>query len=242
MAPADKPDTGDVGERLSSMTAEVGDRVEHVLEEIKPRLRGWLHAATLPLIAVAGVVLIVLSPRPSIAWASAIYAACAVLLFGVSAIYHTGTWSPVAHGRLQRFDHANIFLLIAGSYTPYTLLLLDRGEATVLLLLVWTGALAGVLFRVFWVDAPRWLYVPIYLALGWAAMFWMPQFAEAASTTVLVLLVVGGALYSIGGLVYGLQRPNPSPAWFGFHEVFHSFTIAAFVVHYIGVSIAAYTS
>jgi hemolysin III len=242
MAHADKRATGDVGERLSSVTAEVGDRVEQVIEEIKPRLRGWLHAATLPLIAVAGVVLIALSPRPSIAWATAIYAACAVLLFGVSAVYHTGTWSPKAHGRLQRFDHANIFLLIAGSYTPYTLLLLDRDDATVLLSLVWTGALAGVLFRVFWVDAPRWLYVPIYLALGWAALFWMPQFAASASTTVLVLLIIGGALYSVGGLVYGLQRPNPSPAWFGFHEVFHSLTIAAFVVHYIGVSIAAYTS
>jgi hemolysin III len=102
--------------------------------------------------------------------------------------------------------------------------------------------LAGVVFRIFWIDAPRWLYVPIYLALGWAALFWMPQFAASASTTVLVLLVVGGALYSVGGLVYGLRRPNPFPAWFGFHEVFHSLTIAAFVVHYVGVSIAVHTS
>ena len=242
MAPVDKPTIGEVGERLSHVTAEVGDRVEHAIEEIKPRLRGWLHAATVPLIVVAGVVLIALSPRASIAWATAVYVACAVLLFGVSAVYHTGSWSPAAHGRLQRFDHANIFLLIAGSYTPYTLLLLERGDATVLLVLVWAGALAGVFFRIFWIDAPRWLYVPIYLALGWAALFWMPQFAASASTTVLVLLVVGGALYSIGGLVYGLQRPNPFPTWFGFHEVFHSLTIAAFIVHYVGVSIVTYTS
>ncbi|CAA9317100.1 MAG: FIG01964566: Predicted membrane protein, hemolysin III homolog [uncultured Nocardioidaceae bacterium] len=236
---ADEPDAGD---RLASATAEVSARLEHVIEEIKPRLRGWLHAATLPLIAVAGIVLIALSPRPAIAWASAVYAVCAVLLFGVSALYHTGTWSPAAHARLKRFDHANIFLLIAGSYTPYTMLLLDRSDATALLSLVWVGAAAGVLFRVFWIGAPRWLYVPIYLALGWAAVFWTPQFAASASTTVLILLVVGGALYSIGGIVYGLQRPNPSPTWFGFHEVFHSLTIAAFVVHYVGISIAAYSS
>jgi hemolysin III len=234
---ADEPDAG-----LSAATAEVSERIEHVIEEIKPRLRGWLHAATLPLIAAAGIVLIALSPRPEIAWASTVYAVCAVLLFGVSALYHTRTWSPTAHARLQRFDHANIFLLIAGSYTPYTLLLLDRSDATALLSLVWVGAAAGVLFRVFWIGAPRWLYVPIYVALGWAAVFWTPQFAASASTTVLVLLVVGGALYSIGGLVYGLQRPNPSPTWFGFHEVFHSLTIAAFVVHYVGISIAAYSS
>ncbi len=220
---ADKP-----VERRSSVTADMGDRVEHVIEEIKPRLRGWLHAATLPLIVIAGVVLIVFSPRPAIAWATAVYAACAVLLFGVSALYHTGSWSPVTHGRLQRFDHANIFLLIAGSYTPYTLLLLDRSDATALLVLVWTGAVAGVLFRVFWIDAPRWLYVPIYFTLGWAAVFWTPQFAASASTSVLVLLVVGGALYSIGGLVYGLKQPNPFPQWFCFHEVFHSLTIAAY--------------
>lgn len=229
------------GERLSAVTAEVGERVGEALEEIKPRLRGWLHAATLPLTVAAGIVLIALSPNASVRWASAVYATCAVLLFGVSALYHTGTWSAAAHARLKRFDHANIFLLIAGSYTPYAVLLLDRSDATTLLALVWAGALAGVLFRVFWLGAPRWLYLPIYLALGWAAVFWTPQFAASAATSVLVLLVVGGVLYSIGGIVYGLRKPDPVPAWFGFHEVFHSFTIAAFVAHYIGISIAAYS-
>lgn len=231
----------EVGDRLSSATAEVGDLVGEAIEELKPRLRGWLHAATLPLTVAAGIVLIALSPDATIRWATAVYAVCAALLFGVSAVYHTGTWSPVVHARLKRFDHANIFLLIAGSYTPYALLLLDRSQATTLLVLVWTGAIGGVLFRVFWLDAPRWLYLPIYLALGWAAVFWAPQFAASAATSVLVLLVVGGVLYSIGGLVYGFQRPDPFPAWFGFHEVFHTFTIAAFVAHYVGISIAAYT-
>lgn len=229
------------GERLSAVTAEVGERVGEALEEIKPRLRGWLHAATLPLTVAAGIVLIALSPDAAVRWASAVYATCAVLLFGVSALYHTGTWSTATHARLKRFDHANIFLLIAGSYTPYAVLLLDRSEATTLLVLVWVGAVAGVLFRVFWLDAPRWLYLPTYLALGWAAVFWTPQFAASAATSVLVLMVVGGILYSIGGIVYGLQKPDPVPAWFGFHEVFHSFTIAAFVAHYIGISIAAYS-
>jgi hemolysin III len=226
----------DAGDRLSHVKDEVGEAIE----DLKPRLRGWLHAASLPLTVAAGVVLIALSPTAMIRGASVVYTVSAVLLFGVSAVYHTGTWSAVAHTRLKRFDHANIFLLIAGSYTPYAVLLLDRSEATTLLLLVWSGALAGVLFRVFWLDAPRWLYLPIYLALGWASVFWAPQFVASASTSVLALMVVGGLLYSVGGVVYGLQKPDPNPAWFGFHEVFHGLTIAAFAVHYVGISIAAY--
>jgi hemolysin III len=230
----------DSGDRLSHVKEDVGDFVGEALVEIKPRLRGWLHAASLPLTVAAGIVLIALSPGAMIRWASVVYTCSAVLLFGVSALYHTGTWSRVAHTRLKRFDHANIFLLIAGSYTPYAVLLLDRSDATTLLLLVWSGALAGVLFRVFWLNAPRWLYLPIYLALGWASVFWAPQFAASARTSVLVLLVLGGLLYSIGGVVYGLKKPDPFPAWFGFHEVFHGLTIAAFAVHYVGISIAAY--
>ncbi len=219
----------------------LGDRVDDVMAEVKPKLRGWLHLATAPLTLAAGIVLIVLSPDAPTRLASAIYALSAVLLFSVSALFHRGRWSPRAERLLQRFDHANIFLLIAGSYTPFTLLLLDGTDRNVLLTVVWVGAGLGVLFRIFWVSAPRWLYTPIYIGLGWAAAFYFPAFVGKAATSVLVLMIVGGVLYTLGGLVYGLRRPNPSPRWFGFHEVFHSFTIAAFIVHYIGISIATYT-
>jgi hemolysin III len=121
------------------------------------------------------------------------------------------------------------------------LLLLDGTARTLLLAVVWTGAVLGVLFRIFWADAPRWLYVPIYIALGWAAIFFIGDFVSNAGTAVLVLMGVGGLLYTLGGVVYGVKRPNPSPRWFGFHEVFHTLTIAAFITHYVGVSIATYS-
>jgi len=222
-------------------TDHLREHVREVLDEVKPRLRGWLHAATAPLTLAAGIVLIVLSPNAATRFGSAIFAASALVLFTVSAIYHRGTWSPRVWAFLRRFDHANIFLLIAGSYTPFTLLLLDGRDRTVLLTVVWAGAALGILFRIFWADAPRWLYTPIYIGLGWAAIFYFADFVENAGTAVLTLMVVGGALYTLGGLVYGLKRPNPSPAWFGFHEVFHTLTILAFVSHYVGISIATYS-
>jgi hemolysin III len=216
------------------------DRVDEAIAEVKPLLRGWLHLASAPLTLAAGIVLVVLSPTASTRIGSAIYALSAVLLFTVSAIFHRGRWSPRVSAFLRRFDHANIFLLIAGSYTPFTLLLLEGRERTILLSVVWIAAAVGTLMRVFWLGAPRWLYTAVYLGLGWAAVFFFPSFIAAASTAVLVLMVLGGVLYTLGGLVYGLKRPNPSPRWFGFHEVFHAFTIAAFAVHYVGISIATY--
>ncbi len=227
---------------------DLHDKVDEVLAEVKPRLRGWIHLGVLPLTLAAGIVLIALSPTAPTRIASAVFAASALLLFGVSAIYHRGNWSPRLHGFWQRFDHANIFLLIAGSYTPFTLLLLDGRERVVMLAAVWSAAVLGVLFRVFWVKAPRWLYVPIYIGMGWAALLYLPGFIDGAGKlglgigiATLVLVAVGGLLYTAGGVVYGFQRPDPWPRWFGFHEVFHSFTILAFVSHYVGVSLATYS-
>jgi hemolysin III len=237
MADATRPSV-----RAGSDTAErVLHGVRERVQEVKPHLRGWLHAATAPLTLAAGIVLIALSPNAATRVGSAVFTATALVLFTVSAIYHRGTWSPRVWAFLRRFDHANIFLLIAGSYTPFTLLLLDGTARTLLLAVVWTGAVLGVLFRIFWADAPRWLYVPIYIALGWAAIFFIGDFVSNAGTAVLVLMGVGGQLYTLGGVVYGVKRPNPSPRWFGFHEVFHTLTIAAFVTHYVGVSIATYS-
>ena len=232
-------------ERLANTTAGVterlGEQVRETLDEVKPKLRGWMHAASAPLTLAAGIVLVVLSPTASTRIGSAVFATSALVLFSVSGIYHRGTWSPKVWRFLRRFDHANIFLLIAGTYTPFTLLLLRGADRVVLLSVVWTGAVLGVLFRIFWNDAPRWLYTPIYIALGWAAVFYFGDFVDTASTAVLVLMAVGGGLYTLGALVYGFKRPDPFPRWFGFHEVFHTLTIAAFVTHYVGVSIATYS-
>jgi hemolysin III len=236
-----------VRDRLDDLH-DLHDRVEDVIAEVKPKLRGWLHLVTAPLSLVAGIVLVVLSPTAPTRWASAVYAASALLLFSVSAIYHTGRWSPKTHRILQRFDHANIFLLIAGSYTPFTLLLLEGRDRTIMLTAVWVSALLGCIFRILWVGAPRWLYLALYLGLGWGAVVYIGDYIDGAQslgvgvgTAVLVLAVVGGLLYTIGGVVYGFRRPDPWPTWFGFHEVFHTLTILAFVVHYVGVSLATYS-
>jgi hemolysin III len=225
----------------------LGETIAEVKSEIKPRLRGWLHLGIAPLTLAAGIVLTSLAPTTVSKVGAAVFTGSALVLFTVSAIYHTGTWSPRVWAFLRRFDHANIFLLIAGSYTPFSLLLLDGAERVWLLATVWAGAVLGVLFRVFWTDAPRWLYVPIYIAMGWAAVFFIPSFFTGATRLGLgigiatfVLIVVGGALYTMGGVVYGFKRPDPWPRWFGFHEVFHTFTIFAFVSHYVGVSLAIY--
>ena len=225
------------------------EAIHEAIAEAKPHLRGWLHLATAPLTLAAGIVLIALSPDTLTRVGSAVFTASALVLFTVSAIYHRGTWSPGTHSVLRRFDHSNIFVLIAGSCTPFALLLLEGRDLWTMLGLVWGGALAGVAMKVFWKGAPRWLSAPIYIALGWAPVFFfgdfisgaMDRYGASTGTVVMVLVAAGGALYTIGGVVYGTKRPNPWPRWFGFHEVFHTFTILAFVTHYVGVSVATYS-
>lgn len=232
-----------------SIRAGLDSLAQHVAETVaKPRLRGWLHLGTAPVTLAAGVVLIALSPTAATRLGSVVYVVSSVLLFSVSAVYHRGRWSPRVTGVLRRLDHSNIFLLIAGTYTPFSLLLLQGTDRVVLLSVIWSGALLGVGFRVLWIDAPRWLCVPIYVALGCAAVFVLPEFAAGSErygvgigTAVLVLIAAGGVLYILGGAVYGFRRPDPWPRYFGFHEVFHSFTVLAFVAHYVGISLATYS-
>ena len=207
------------------------------LASVKPHLRGWLHLGTFPLALVAGALLTVLAPEGERRAAVAVFGVSAALLFGVSALYNRGRWGPRAAAVLKRLDHANIFLIIAGTYTPFAVVLLPAGPARTLLWIVWSGAVAGVAFRVLWVGAPRWLYVPVYVALGWVAVAYLPQFADAGPA-VLALVVAGGLLYTAGGIVYGLRRPDPSPRWFGFHEVFHALTVVAFAAHCVGLALA----
>ncbi|GAA2214636.1 hemolysin III family protein [Nonomuraea monospora] len=208
---------------------------------VKPRLRGWLHTGALPVTLIAGFVLVALGPTLQARLASSIYAITSALLFGISATYHRSELGPKLAEFLRRIDHANIYLIIAGTYTPFALLALDGAARVAVLSVIWAGALAGVLFRVLWMNAPRWLYTVLYLGLGWTAIFVMPQLLEGAGVAAVVLVAVGGVFYSAGAVVYGLRRPDPSPRWFGFHEVFHAFTIAAYLVQYIAVSIVVYS-
>lgn len=211
--------------------------LERVAHQVKPRLRGRLHLVAAPMAALATVPLVLAAPSTAAKLACAVFGLGAVLLFTVSAVYHTRTWSDRTRIRLRRWDHANIFVLIASSYTPFAVLLLPAGSARALLAVVWTGALLGAGFQVFWVHAPRWLYVPTYVGLGWAAVFWARDFMAAGQPVVLTLIVLGGLLYTAGAVVYGVKRPDPASGWFGFHEIFHSLTIAAFVAHYAGVAL-----
>ena len=209
--------------------------LESVVDAVKPRLRGWLHAGMVPLTVAAGIVLIALAPSTPARLAAAVFSVTAWLLFGTSAVYHRGNWSPRVAGILKRLDHSNIFLIIAGSYTPFALLL-PASQARTMLLIVWLGAVAGVLFRVFWVHAPRWLYTPIYVALGWVAVFYLGPLLQHGGPAIVALIAVGGLLYTLGAVVYALQRPNLWPRTFGFHEVFHSLVIAAALVHFIAMA------
>jgi len=214
--------------------------VEELVAAVKPRLRGWLHAGTFPVALVAGLVLTALAPDSRARVGALVFTTTAALLFGTSAVYHRGTWSARVHGLLKRLDHSNIFLIIAGSYTPFALTLLPPDQARSLLLVVWLGAIGGVLFRVFWVGAPRWLYTPIYVALGWVAIFYFGPLLQHGGPAIVTLIAVGGLLYTLGALVYATKRPDPSPRWFGFHEVFHALTVAAFITHYVAASLAVY--
>ena len=198
---------------------------------IRPSWRGWIHAATFPIAIAAGIVLIVLAQGAPAKWACAVFMATSLLLFGNSALYHRFDWGPRTRAVLKRIDHANILLLIAGTYTPIAVLALPTDKAVILLSLVWGGAILGILFRVFWIDAPRWLYVALYLVLGWAAVMYMIDLFQA-NAAMMILVIVGGLLYTGGAVVYALKRPNPWPGHFGFHEIFHVCTVLAFLCHW----------
>ncbi|QLD13162.1 PAQR family membrane homeostasis protein TrhA [Microbacterium oleivorans] len=199
--------------------------------ELRPTWRGWIHAATFPVAIAAGIVLISLAQGAPAKWASAVFMVTSLLLFGNSALYHRFDWKPRTKAILKRIDHANILLLIAGTYTPLAVLALPTDQSVLLLSLVWGGTIAGIIFRVFWIHAPRWLYVALYLVLGWGAvMYIVPLFQ--ANAAMMILVVIGGLLYSGGAVVYALKKPNPWPGHFGFHEIFHVCTVLAFLCHW----------
>lgn len=205
---------------------------------VKPLLRGWMHLVAAPLSLAASIVLIALAPTTPTKWASAVYLASSLILFGISALYHRFYWKPGWELLWKRLDHSNIFLLIAGTYTPLSVALLSPSAQRSLLVLVWGGALAGILINLFWPTGPRWLLTLIYVLLGWVAVWYLPEFWSAGGPAIVWLIIAGGILYTMGAVVYAFKRPDPWPAWFGFHEIFHLFTVLAWACHCVAVYLA----
>lgn len=204
----------------------------------KPRMRGWLHAYAFAVAVVAGIVLVsVAATRPGTAplVSTLIYSLTVCGLFGVSALYHRRVWSRRGFALMRRLDHSMIFLLIAGTYTPFSVLLLPPDKATVILGVVWGGAVAGVAMKMIWPHAPRWLSSPLYVVLGWVAIAVLPDILHAGGVTTLALLLVGGAVYTAGAVLYALRRPNPWPGVFGHHEFFHACTLVAAISHHVAI-------
>ena len=199
----------------------------------KPRLRGVSHQWAFFVSLASGAALVVAAPAGQPRLAAAIYALSVAALFGTSALYHRITWSTQAARRwMRRLDHSMIFFLIAGTYTPFALLVLDGDLATVILIVVWAGALAGVLMKLVWIDAPKALVALTYIMLGWVALAAFPAMIEGLGVTASTLVAVGGLLYTVGALVYAFQRPDPVPKVFGYHEVFHALVILAAALQY----------
>jgi hemolysin III len=203
----------------------------------RPKLRGVLHqyAFFVSLLLGAGLVLGAEPGRERLA--AVVFAASVSVMLGISALYHRVIWPPGPRRWIRRLDHAAIFLLIAGTYTPFCLLALDGAWRVVVLSVVWSGALAAIALKVTWIDAPRWVAAVIAVALGWAGIFAMPQILERAGLAALILLAIGGVLYSAGAVIYARRRPDPAPNVFGYHEIFHALVVAAAGCQYTAVAL-----
>ncbi|NLU82783.1 hemolysin III family protein [Rhodococcus sp. HNM0569] len=206
---------------------------------VKPRLRGWIHAWAFAVSVVSGATLVTCAATltsTAAAVATGVYALTVCGVFGVSATYHRVPWrSARARMWMKRADHSMIFVFIAGSYTPFGVLALPASTGRTLLAVVWTGAIAGVALKMLWPTAPRWLGVPLYLLLGWAIVPVAPELVRETGFAPMILLLIGGILYSVGGVLYALRWPDPWPATFGHHEFFHAATAVAALCHYAAV-------
>ena len=207
----------------------------------KPKLRGIVHLVMSPLSLVAGLTLITLADELRGRITLGIFTLTAVTLFTCSALYHRVAWTDKNKAIWRRIDHSNISILIAGTYTPFAVYLLKPSQTKTLLIVAWGGATLISLLRIFWLSAPRWLYVAGYISLGWAAVFYMPQFLQSGGVAIFILILTGGVLYSAGGVIYALKKPNFSFNWFGFHELFHAMTAAAFICHFIAAVLTVFT-
>lgn len=226
-----------VNSRTGYLTPAQEEIISFYSTEGKPLLRGWIHAGFAPIAFAAGLVLILLSGGGTLGVACALFAFTGVLLFGTSGIYHRGYWPAGPRMILKRLDHANITLLIAGTYTPVALTLLSGSRRSVLLWAVWGCALSVSLFRIFWTGAPRWLYTPIYVIMGLIAVFFLGDFWQI-SPAATILIGTGGITYIVGAGFYATKKPALVPHVFGFHELFHVLTVLGFIQHYIAVFIS----
>ena len=210
----------------------------------KPRLRGWIHLYCAYAALVAGSALVAVSwavTSTRAAYATLAYTLAIVAMFAVSATYHRVSWgSTAARKWMRRLDHSTIFVFIAGTYTPFALLDMPPSTGRQVLAIVWGGAVAGVALTLFWPDAPRWLGVTLYLLLGWVAVWYAGTILHDVGVAAAVLLAVGGALYSLGAVFYAVRWPDPWPATFGYHEIFHAFTAVAAICHFVAVCIAVF--
>jgi hemolysin III len=208
-------------------------------------MRGWLHLWSFVISLATGATLIALAASTvsgKAALATSIYGATVLGLFGISALYHRVNWVSIsARTWMKRLDHSMIFVFIAGTYTPFAMLAMTPSTGNVVLLVVWIGAIAGVTLKLAWPHAPRWVGVPLYIALGWVAVFVLPEIMHKAGVAALVLVIVGGLLYTVGAVFYGTRWPNPWPGVFGYHEVFHAATVVAALCHYIAIFLAIYS-
>lgn len=202
----------------------------------KPLMRGWLHAIASPLSLAAGIVLICLAHGTGLKWACAVFMTCSLVLFTNSAIYHLGDWSPTVTNILRRIDHVNIFLLIAGTYTPISFALEPRMR-DLIIISMWVCTAIVMIIHVIWINAPRWLYVLVYIIFGVSGVTYMGLFwvSPAAGPAVVILIASGGLCYILGAIVYALRKPDPWPKVFGFHEIFHLGTIAGYACHMVAI-------
>ncbi len=203
----------------------------------KPRLRGWSHAvAAMAAIALCPIVIVF---SPGVRAAAAVHAGATIGLFAISALYHRFWWGPRMHTVLRRLDHSMIFVAIAATYTPIAIAVLPPGPGRLILTVAWVGAAIGVSTQLLWPGAPRALTVSLYIAVGWAAMLVIDDIWHGLGPAGFALLLIGGLLHTTGAVVYATQRPDPWPGWFGFHEIFHLFVVAAIAVHYVMVATIA---
>jgi hemolysin III len=208
----------------------------------KPKLRGIVHLVMSPVSLVAGLILITLANELRGRITLGIFTLTAVTLFTCSALYHRVAWNDKNKAIWRRIDHSNISILIAGTYTPFAVYLLQPSQTKTLLIVAWGGAILISLLRIFWLSAPRWLYVAGYISLGWAAVFYMPAFLNSGGVAIFILVLTGGLLYSAGGVIYALKKPNFSISWFGFHELFHALTAAAFICHFVAAILTVFSN
>jgi hemolysin III len=202
----------------------------------RPRLRGVLHEVACVLAVVAGIVFVAEADGSRRTVAAAVFACSAATMLAVSAVYHRVTWSPRARLRMRRADHAGIYVLIAGTYTPVGLLALHGALQQVVLAVVWGGAAAAIVLKLVWVHAPKWLSVVIAVGLGWVGVAAIPQLTHADGIAPVLLIAAGGLAYTAGGIVYARRKPDPVPAVFGYHELFHALTIVGLALQYAAIA------